>query len=89
MNKPTIKVLRECLSKLNASVPMDGIADNENLYDRGALDSMNIIPYVLLLESELDFEFSYEHITHENLSSLSNLLTLLEKRHEAIQSGSK
>jgi acyl carrier protein len=89
MKKPTTKILRECIGKLNTSISMDGISDKENLYDRGVLDSINIIPLVLLLEAELGFEFSYEQITHENFSSISNLLVLLDARYEANQLGSK
>jgi len=37
----------------------------------------------------LGFEFSYEQITHENFSSISNLLVLLDARFEASQLGSK
>lgn len=82
MRKPTPEILRACLKKINAAAPLDSLSDSEGLYDRGVLDSLNIIQFVLALEESLDFEFKYENINYENFYSLDRLLDLLQKEFQ-------
>ncbi len=62
----------------------DGIVDPEtDLLDAGILDSFTIVQAAVFIQEEFDIELEADDLVRENLSSLANMVALIDKQRSA------
>jgi acyl carrier protein len=52
-------------------------SSDENLFDRGALDSFGVVEFLAFLEKELNAEIRLEDITMDNFSTVERIAGLV------------
>ncbi len=78
-----ISVLRDFLA---AEKPKEtsALADEDNLFDAGVLDSLQLVSLVAFIQDEFGCALDFDDLTEENLASLSAVRGLVQrKRGEA------
>lgn len=74
----SIPELAEILGKLNdGALPQQGL----DLFESGALDSLRLIQFVMLLEEVYGFQFDYSDIQLESFKNLEAVQRLLRARY--------
>ena len=56
------------------------LAVNDNLFDKGVLDSMGIVGLITYLEEKLQAAVEPEDITEENFATIAAIAALLRKK---------
>jgi acyl carrier protein len=67
----------QMLKKLNTYSKVDSLNSEDNLFEKGVLDSLMLIQFVLSLEDEFKIKFSNQDINYDNFSSIKKIDTLL------------
>lgn len=81
MAKNNIEVLKQLLKKLNIFPEVARLKAEDNLFSLGALDSLTLIQYVLLIEDEFKIRFDNADINYERFMSFANIANLLSEKH--------
>ena len=71
-----IKKLREYFK----SIHNNDIADGDNLFEAGMLDSIEITSLIVFIEKNFDVIIDPDDIIEENFNSLNSLLKLIESK---------
>jgi acyl carrier protein len=56
------------------------LIDSDSLLDKGIIDSTGVMELVGFIERKFDIKFRDEELVPENLDSVNNLITYIEKR---------
>jgi acyl carrier protein len=71
------EAIQEKLKSYFESATGSAPAYDENLFDRGALDSFGVVEFLAFLEKELGAEIRLEDITMENFSTVERIAALV------------
>jgi acyl carrier protein len=79
-------VIRALRGFFSAEKPEEAsaVGDEDNLFDAGVLDSLQLVSLVVFIESEFGCALDFDELTEENLTSLTAIRGLVQrKRGEA------
>jgi methoxymalonate biosynthesis acyl carrier protein len=62
------------------SIHNNEIADNENLFEAGMLDSIEITSLIVFIEKNFNITIDPDEIIEENFNSLNSLFKLIESK---------
>ena len=68
--KPSLEDVYNCLCKVLPSIEND---PNFNLFDSGAIDSLNLLEVIILLEERYSVHFDHENLNIKNFQSLKTI----------------
>ncbi|MCK5097877.1 MAG: acyl carrier protein [Desulfobacteraceae bacterium] len=63
----------------------EGLEDDTSFLEEGIIDSTGMLELIVFLEEDLSIEIEDEEMIPENLDSINNLLTFLNKKQAAKQ----
>jgi acyl carrier protein len=61
-------------------VAVETVGDNDDLVNSGLVDSLALLEIITFLETEFGMDFSDTGIDSDQLSSIANVLDLIERR---------
>jgi acyl carrier protein len=64
--------IKEILSEITNNPELKSLPDNAGILTDAALDSLQIISFVLQVEQELKVEFDFDNFEYDNLSTIRN-----------------
>ncbi|MCM2282616.1 MAG: phosphopantetheine-binding protein [Bdellovibrionaceae bacterium] len=73
--------LRHAFEKMNVYPHAQSLANDEDLFAKGALDSLVMIQFVLAIEDEFSIRLENADIAYENFASFQKLAHLLQSRY--------
>lgn len=76
-NKSKVEDLKKILVSLNTYPKVNELTEEDNLFAKGALDSLILIQYVLAIEDHFKIRFANEKITYENFTNFKTISQLL------------
>ena len=59
------------------------LANDDSFLDKGIIDSTGILELVMYLEEEFGLAVADEELLPDNLDSINNLVTFVERKHAA------
>lgn len=65
-----ITKIKEILSEIKCNPELINLSDDAGILTDAALDSLQIISFVLKVEQDLGIEFDFESFEYENLSTI-------------------
>ena len=74
--------LRELLTTMNIFPDVKSLTDDENLFFKGALDSLTLIQFVLLIEDEYKIRIENSDINYEQFKSFSLIAQKLREKYK-------
>ncbi len=81
--------LRSIIKNLNLISQSDSIKLDDNLFTKGALDSLILVQYILELEEHFKINIPNTDINYENFKTLARQIQYLESQlKSSIQKGS-
>lgn len=75
-NKSKVEDLKKILISLNTYPKVNELTDEDNLFAKGALDSLILIQFVLAIEDHFKIRFPNEKITYENFTNFKSISQL-------------
>lgn len=69
--------VRKMLKKLNTYSKINELGVDDNLFEKGVLDSLMLIQFVLSVEDECKVKFANQDINYENFTTIKKIETLL------------
>ena len=78
-----IELLKRLLIRMNIFPDVKGLKDDENLFSVGALDSLTLIQFVLLIEDECQIRIDNTDITYEQFQNFSIIAERLNTKYLA------
>ncbi len=79
--------LKKILKGLNTSFQVDQVKDDEDLFARGALDSLIMIQYVVAIEEFFKIRLDNEDITYGKFKTFASLNKILVEKYLRQQTG--
>lgn len=79
--------LKKILKGLNTSFQVDQVKDDEDLFARGALDSLIMIQYVVAIEEFFKIRLDNEDITYGKFKTFAALNKMLVEKYLRQQTG--
>ena len=58
----------------------DGLADNDSFLEKGIIDSTGVLELVQFIESKFNLRLADEDLVPENLDSIDNLVSFVERQ---------
>ncbi len=77
-NKPKLIAFLETIRR--PDVTLESIGEHDDLVDSGLLDSLALLEIITFLETEFSMDFSDTGIDSDQLSTIANILDLIEPR---------
>ena len=78
----TVDAIKNTVREHFASFYKKPLADSDNLFAKGILDSMGIVGLITYLEEKLQITIDPEDITEENFSSLETITALVQSKKQ-------
>ncbi len=71
--------IRSLLGSLNTSSHINELKPSDNLFERGVLDSLMLIQFVIAIENAFQMRIPNQEINYENFSSIEAVESLLRR----------
>lgn len=81
-NLQTIELLKKLLTRMNIFPDVKGLKDDENLFSAGALDSLTLIQFVLLIEDEYQIRIDNADINYEQFQNFLIIAQRLSSKYK-------
>lgn len=72
-----VRYVRQMMSAIVGAQIVDGLADDAAFFERGIIDSMQIVEIIGYVESDLGIEIAGEELSPENFGSIAGLARFL------------
>lgn len=76
----SVDYVRHVLASVVGSDTVKGITDDLPFFDRGIIDSLQIVEIIGFLEDDLDFEVAGEDLSPENFGSIAGMAEFLVEK---------
>jgi acyl carrier protein len=76
-----VEKLKSALKKMNVFPDVERIKPEEDLFSAGALDSLTLIQFVLVLEDSYKIRIENSDITYERFQSFNKIASLLKDKY--------
>ncbi len=74
--------LRSILKQMNVVQSIDNLSDDANLFSAGALDSLTLVQFVLLIEDEFKIRIENTDIGYDQFQTFQKISALLRDKHK-------
>ncbi|MBK7889366.1 MAG: hypothetical protein IPJ84_00495 [Bdellovibrionales bacterium] len=74
--------LRSILKQMNVVQSVDSLSDDANLFSAGALDSLTLVQFVLLIEDEFKIRIENTDIGYDQFQTFQKISALLRDKHK-------
>ena len=74
--------LKGILKKMNSFSAVEQLKDEENLFSIGALDSLVLIQFVLMIEEEFKIRIDNADISYDHFSNFAKIYEMLSLKHK-------
>lgn len=75
--------LAQVLGNVTPAAANEPPAPDTKLFDKGLLDSLTLIQFVMALEEEFKFRFDYDDVQLDHFQDLASLRGVLNKKYGA------